>query len=133
MEVCMKRVALAVVLASSAVVPATNAVAAELIYTASLSGPAESPPNASPGTGSTIVTYDDVAHTLRVQVTFSGLIANTTASHIHVLVPPALTGGVATQVPSFTGFPIGVTSGSMDNTFDLLSSTSWNPTFLNAN
>ena len=89
----------------------------------------------SPGTGFTTVTYDNIAHTLRVQVTFSGLVANTTASHIHsaTAVPGAGNAGVAAQAPSFAGFPLGVTSGSMDNTFDLTLATSWNPAFITAN
>lgn len=105
------------------------------VFTANLSGPAEDPPNMSPGTGFTTVTYDNVAHSLRVQVTFSGLLANTTASHIHsaTAVPGAGNAGVATQVPSFAGFPLGVTSGSMDNTFDLTLASSWNPAFITAN
>src|SRR6187200_3303491 len=48
-----------------------------------LSGPAESPPNASPGTGTALFTYDDVAHTLALNVVFSGLLGTVTASHIH--------------------------------------------------
>src|SRR4051812_49637654 len=52
---------------------AGRAGAALISYTATLSGPAESPPNASPGTGSTQVDYDSTAHTLRVRATFSGL------------------------------------------------------------
>jgi CHRD domain/PEP-CTERM motif len=104
-------------------------------FTANLSGPAEDPPNASPGTGSTIVTYDSTTHLLRVQASFSGLLAGTTASHIHsaTAVPGAGTAGVATQVPSFAGFPLGVTSGTMDNTFDLTLASSWNPAFIAAN
>ena len=54
-----------------------------VVFVASLNGPSESPPNASLGTGFAIVTYDSVAHTLRVQVTFSGLTAGDTAAHIH--------------------------------------------------
>ena len=42
-------------------------------YYASLSGAAESPVNASPGTGFAVVTYDPVTHMMQVQVTFSGL------------------------------------------------------------
>ena len=104
-------------------------------FAANLSGPAEAPPNASPGTGSTIVTYDSTTHLLRVQVSFSGLLAGTTASHIHsaTAIPGAGTAGVATQLPSFAGFPLGVTSGIMDNTFDLTLVSSWNPAFITAN
>lgn len=106
-----------------------------IVFTANLSGPAEAPPNASPGTGFTTVTYDSVAHTLRLQVTFSGLLGNTTASHIHSPTASAGTGtaAIATQLPSFVGFPLGVTSGTYDNTFDLTLASSWNPTFITAN
>lgn len=105
-----------------------------IVFTANLNGSAEAPPNASPGTGSTVVTFDNVAHTLRVQVTFSGLVAPNTAAHIHsaTAVPGAGTAGVATSVPTFTGFPTG-TSGTYDNTFDLTLASSWNPAFITAN
>ena len=105
------------------------------VFTTSLSGPAEAPPNASPGTGLGTITYDSVAHTLRVQISFSGLLGTTTASHIHSATPTPGTGtaGVATQTPTFAGFPLGVTSGTYDNTFDLTLATSWNAAFIAAN
>jgi len=40
--------------------------------------------------------------------------------------------GVATNLPSFTGFPIGVTSGTYDHTFDMALASSWNPAFVTA-
>src|SRR5437870_1618268 len=85
-------------------------------FTGLLSGPAESPPNASPGTGFADVFYNDQGHTLQVEATFSGLLGTTTASHIHAptAIPFAGTAGVATQTPSFVGFPLGVTSGTYD-------------------
>jgi hypothetical protein len=108
--------------------------AAPLVYFANLSGSQEVPPTGSPGTGFARVTYDAVARTLRVEAQFSGLTGNTTAAHIHAPINPA-TGlaGVATQVPSFDGFPLGVTSGVMDNTFDLTLDASWNPAFITNN
>jgi len=114
---------------------APAAQAAINVYTATLSGPAESPPNASPGTGSATVTIDTVANTMRVQATFSGLTSGTTASHIHAATatPFSGTAGVATTLPSFPGFPLGVTSGTFDNTFDLLTAGSYNPAFVTAN
>ncbi len=108
---------------------------ADLIrYSATLSGAAEAPPNASPGTGFTVVTFDTDAHTMRVEATFSGLIGTTTASHIHsaTVLPGVGTAGVATQVPSFTGFPLGVTSGTMDTTFDMTLASSYRPGFITA-
>lgn len=114
-------------------VPAANA--ATLLYKASLSGSAEAPPNASPGTGSSRVTINTVAHSMRVQADFAGLLGTTTAAHIHAptAVPGTGTAGVATQVPSFVGFPLGVTSGSMDNTLDLLLAATYNPAFVTGN
>lgn len=114
---------------------ATAGHAAPLTYTATLSGAAEAPPNASPGTGFAQVDIDVVAHTLRVQVAFSGLLGITTASHVHA--PTAVAGvgtaGVATQTPTFTGFPLGVTSGTYDHTFNTLDPASWNATFVTNN
>src|SRR6185503_329116 len=88
------------------------------ITTAILNGASESPANGSPGTGFATVTYDSVAHTLELDVTFSGLLGMTTASHIHAptAVPFTGTASVATTSPTFAGFPLGVTSGSYQNT-----------------
>jgi hypothetical protein len=109
--------------------------AAPIVYTALLTGPNESPPNASPGTGFATVTFDPFANTMRVQVTFSGLTSGTTASHIHATTALAFTGtaGVATTTPTFPGFPLGVTSGSYDQTFDMALASSYNPAFVTAN
>lgn len=104
-------------------------------YFANLSGPAEQPANASPGIGTARVDYDNVAHTMRVRVTFSGLTGNVTASHIHGATATAFAGtaGVATPTPTFPGFPSGVTAGSYDNTLNLLLSSSWNAAYITAN
>jgi hypothetical protein len=106
-----------------------------ITYIANLNGPSEFPVNASPGTGFSRVIFDSTAHTLNVHVTFSGLLGATTAAHIHAAtaLPLAGTAGVATQVPSFVGFPLGVTSGTYDHTFDLTLASSWNPAFITAN
>ncbi|WP_139379481.1 CHRD domain-containing protein [Zoogloea sp. LCSB751] len=40
-------------------------------------------PNASPATGAAMVVIDTVAHTMQVDVVFSGLLGPTTAAHIH--------------------------------------------------
>ncbi len=114
---------------------AASAPAAIISYTAVLDGPSESPPNGSPGTGVCFVDFDTVLHTMRVQSSFSGLTGTTTASHIHAATAVAFAGtaGVATQTPSFSGFPIGVTSGSMDTTFDMTLSSSYNGSYITAN
>ena len=121
------------VLAMVAMAPAARATV--LVYDATLDGPSESPPNASPGTGLATVTVDTAAQTMRVQVSFSGLSGTTTASHIHAATPSAGSGtaGVATTTPTFAGFPLGVTSGSFDSTLDLTLASSYNPAYVTAN
>jgi len=103
------------------------------IYTAALSGANENPATPSAGTGSTTVTLDTTTHTLQVIVSFSGLTSGTTASHIHCCVAPNGNAGVATTTPTFAGFPLGVTSGSYNQTFDTLAASTWNPAFIAAN
>jgi hypothetical protein len=122
-------------LLASALLWAATVQATPITYQVALSGPAEAPPNASPGTGAAIIIVDAAAHTLSVDVTFSGLLANTTASHIHccTLLPGTGAAGVATQVPTFTGFPLGVTAGSYSHTFDLTLASTYNPAFVTAN
>jgi len=114
---------------------AANSHATIFNYAANLDGPSESPPNASPGTGFALVRYDDVAHTLLVDFSWSGLTGGTTASHIHAATPTPGTGtaGVATTTPYFAGFPIGVTSGSYSNVLDLTLASSYNPSYISAN
>ena len=104
-------------------------------YWATLSGPAEAPPNVSPGTGMTVVTIDVAANTMRVQANFSGLLAGVTAAHIHAptAVPGSGTAGVATTLPTFTGFPSGVTFGTYDHTFNMLLASSYNPSYITNN
>jgi len=120
-------------LVAAVLLPSTAASAQ--VFLGTLSGAAESPPVVSAGTGFATVTYDASLLTLRVQVNFSGLTGTTTAAHIHccVAVPGVGTAGVATMTPSFAGFPLGVTSGTMDNTFDLNLAGSFNPAFVTAN
>lgn len=104
-------------------------------YFANLSGPAESPPNTSLGTGWARVDYDNVARTMRVRASFSGLTGNVTNCHIHGATAVAFAGtaGVATTTPTFPGFPAGGTSGTYDNTFNLALSSSWNAAYITAN
>lgn len=110
-----------------------GAQASPILYSAVLSGANEAPPNASPGTGTGTVKYDPIAHTMLVEVDFSGLIGNTTVAHIHCCALPGSNAGVATPVPTFPGFPAGVTSGTYMQLFDLTLSSSFNPTFITNN
>jgi len=128
----MNRAALSLILANSILLPISSASATVTLYEASLTGSQEVPPNASPGTGSALITVDDVALTMRVEVSFAGLIGTTTASHIHCCAPAGTNVIVATELPLFTGFPTGVTSGTYDHTFDMSLASSYNPAFVTA-
>lgn len=94
----------ALALASPASSPAATS-----SYIANLKGSNEVPPNPSPGTGTAFITYDDVAHSLTLSGSFSGLVAGLTAGHYH---GPALPGANASVVHGFSGLPLGSTSGS---------------------
>ncbi len=128
----MRAILFAAALAASAI--STSAAAATFVFQALLDGPSEAPPNASPGTGFAQLTWDTVAHSANLQVTFSGLVGTTTASHIHGATAAANTGtaGVATQTPTFSGFPLGVTSGTYNNTFDTADAAFYNPSYVTA-
>ncbi len=128
----MNRIALALLCVATWL--AASVSAAPITYVADLSGPNESPPNASPGTGFAEVDFDLIAHVLGISVTFADLLGTTTASHIHccTAVPGVSTAGVATQTPFFVGFPIGVTSGTYSHVFDTSLATTWNPAFITA-
>lgn len=103
-----------------------------VLYTAVLLGSSENPPNPSRGAGITLVSYDAAEQTLGVQAVFAGLTAPVTAAHIHCCIDPPGTAGVATAVPTFPGFPMGVMSGLYDQTFDLTDPSSFNPMFITA-
>lgn len=122
-------------MAASMLVAAPFAHATIINYAANLSGPNEAPPNASPGTGFVFVTVDDVAGSMQLHATFSGLTGNTTAAHIHCCTAIPLSGavGVATTMPSFAGFPLGVTSGTYDIILDMTLASSYNPSFVTNN
>jgi hypothetical protein len=117
-----------------AAVTATPAAANEVAYTAELNGPSEAPPNTSPGLGSATVTIDPDLLTMRVQESFSGLTSNTTAAHIHCCTstPDTGTAMVATVTPTFPNFPLNVTSGTYDTTFNMTFASNYNPDFIAA-
>ena len=110
---------------------ATLPVAAhEAKYAAPLLGSSEVPVSASPASGSVLVTIDFDLVTMRIEANFSDLLGNVTAAHIHCCIDPGSNVGVATQLPSFTGFPLGVTAGTYDHTFDMALSSSYNAAFI---
>jgi hypothetical protein len=113
---------------------ATAAQAVPILFSTSLSGANEAPPNASTGSGWANVLFDIDAHTMEVTVSFANLIGLTTNSHIHccTAIPGTGTASVATVTPTFTGFPGDVTSGFYDHVFDTSLASSYNPAFVTA-
>src|SRR5204862_2903714 len=83
-EVAMKRaLSILPMLLVIALVITPVAHAIPITFVATLSGANEVPPNASPATGFASVVLDATAHTLQINVTFSGLTSIDTAAHIH--------------------------------------------------
>jgi hypothetical protein len=122
---------LLLIVAIATVVRVQEAGALPMTFVGSLAGANEVPTVASPGTGSATVVLDSTAQTIRVNATFSGLTSNDVAAHIHCCAPLGTNAGVATTVPAFPGFPLGVTSGSYSSAvFDLTQPTIYNPAFV---
>jgi len=114
-------------LASALILP-MPASYADTVLTANLTGSLEIPSVPSTGTGTALVTLEP-GDLMRVQITFSGLTSGTTASHIHCCLPGPFQNAnepVATTTPTFPGFPLGVTFGSYDQTFDLTAASTYN-------
>jgi CHRD domain/PEP-CTERM motif len=132
----MKRSLFGLVLGAVLLVLAPAAQATLIHFHFTLSPLNEVPPTASSGTGLVDLFLDTSAQTLQGNIAFSGLTSGTTAAHIHCCLPsPFLTGvnvGVATLLPAFPGFPLGVTSGTDSFTLDLSSASSYNPAFVTA-
>ena len=132
----MKHSLFASALAAAMLVAAPLADAALIHFNVNLIGSNEVPPSGSLATGVASLDLDTTAQTLTGHIVFSGLTSNTTAAHIHCcLASPFLTGvnvGVATVVPAFPGFPLGVTSGTDDFVLDLSSASAYNPAFVTA-
>ncbi len=78
---------------------------------ATLEGSQEVPVNASPGTGTGSMLYDDVTKQFSWDISFSGLSAGTTASHFHGPAEPGVNAGVLVTIP--LGTSLGETSGNL--------------------
>jgi hypothetical protein len=123
--------ALRILLAAGLLSTAATAHPAIFLFTGTLAPEAVG----ATGTGTVQVDYDDVAHTLRIQTTFSGLSGTTSVAHIHCCTSAAGTGtaGVAVLAPTLTGFPAGVQAGTYDQTFDLTLASSFSASFITNN
>lgn len=119
-----------VVVAMCAALFAASSQAAAFKFSTILSGANENPVNASPATGRAYVTYDDVLHTIAVEADWSGLTGTTTAAHIHCCIDAPANVGVATYPVAFPGFPLGVSSGTYSNFWDLTDPASFTAGFV---
>ncbi|HKR55127.1 MAG TPA: CHRD domain-containing protein [Gemmatimonadales bacterium] len=118
-------------MATALMLPGPAAYAIPVTFVGQLAGANEVPPIASLGMGLATVVLDPTAQTIQVNATFSGLTSNDTAAHIHCCASLGTNAGVATTVPAFPGFPLGVTSGTYSSVvFDLTQPTIYNPAFV---
>jgi len=121
-------------LVASCLFVAGAAHAGPITFTFLLKGANENPPIATPATGDATIVVDPTALTTQLDIDFSGLTSNDTAAHIHCCVALGGNAGVATTLPAFTGFPLGVTSGTYHSpVFSLLDPVFYNPAFVTAN
>lgn len=117
----------------SALLLGQSASAHTLYFTTTMSGAQENPVNDSFGVGSSLVTIDTDLFTMQVEATFSGLTGTTSAAHIHCCQIPPTNAIVATITPTFTGFPLGVNSGTYSHIFDMTLASNYNAAFITAN
>jgi CHRD domain-containing protein len=109
--------------------PAAHAIT--MTFGGILSGANEVPPNNSPAAGTAVVVLDPTAETIQIIAAFFGLTAPDTMAHIHCCAPLGTNAGVATTVPAFLGFPLGVTQGTyLSPIFSLEDPTFYNPAFV---
>jgi hypothetical protein len=100
------RIALIAACAILAVTSAGPASAEILHYAAKLSGGAETPPNASSGTGSASVDLDATAKTVSWTITYGGLSGPATAAHFHGPAPAGQAAGVEIPLKGDLASPI---------------------------
>lgn len=126
----LKGAALSLLLAAGTLIPSLSN-ATSFTYSALL-GPEGV---GATGSGTVQIDYDDATHMFRIQSTFSGLSGTTQIAHMHAptAVPFTGTAGVASTLPTYTLFPVGVQAGSFDQTLDLTLASSWNPAYVTAN
>jgi hypothetical protein len=117
----------------SLLVATSTADAALLTFSSSLSGANESPANASPATGSVLISWDtDINSMGRGLIQRADRQHHERAIHCCTTVPLTANVGVATTLPTFAGFPAGVTAGVFDATYDMTLASSYNPAFVTA-
>ena len=78
-----KSVIAATIAAAALALSVASAVAETIKYSAVLTGPAETPPTDSKGTGTVSATYDTETRTLTWTIDYSGLTGPAVAAHFH--------------------------------------------------
>jgi CHRD domain-containing protein len=127
----MRYISSALALLAALVLQAPAAHAATLTFGGILSGANEVGPNNSPGAGTVTVVLDTTAETIQILASFFSLTTPDTAAHIHCCAPLGTNAGVATTIPAFAGFPLGVTAGTyLSPVFSLEDPTFYNPAFV---
>lgn len=117
----------------SACLAAPLAQAVPILFEANLTGPAENPPNASPGTGTVVVVIDTDANTLFINATWAGLLntGGTSVAHIHCCTNPPGNVGVAVGPGTLPGFPVGTLAGSYQVVLDTEAASTYTTAFIN--
>jgi CHRD domain len=95
----------------AALVILTGSAPADTIFTASLDGTQEVPPNVSPGTGTAVVDLNDAMDSISVTLDWQNLLAGATSATISDA-PPGSTGPVVFSLALGSG--AGTTTGSID-------------------
>jgi len=119
----------ALALAASTLLGATASQAEPVTYRAVASGPAEDPPNGSPGSSISTFEIDDMM--LRAEVPFRNLSSPTISAHIHCCTVDAFR-GVAQIAIALADFPMQVSGGDYSSSFDLGDAAIYDPAFLAA-
>ena len=115
--------------AAMVLAPASYAQAQTIIIKAVASGPAESPPNGSPG--SSVASFEIDGTLMRAEVPFRDLLGTTVAAHIHCCTTEAFTATAPIALP-FEDFPTGLRNGLYSQAFDLTDASIYAPAFLAA-
>jgi len=126
----MKRVLSVLALAVASGLAAPSFAQSDPIYRAVASGPAEVPPNGSPGTS--LVTIELGGTEMLVDAPFRDLIGTTAAAHIHCCTSEPFTGVAPVALP-FPDFPTGVKAGEYSAAIPLYDEMSYDPAFVAAN
>jgi len=119
----------ALALAASTLFCATPGQAEPVTYRAVASGPAEDPPNGSPG--SSVSSFEIDGMILRAEVPFRNLGSQTISAHLHCCTVDAFR-GVAQIAIALADFPLQVTGGDYRRSFDLGDAAIYDPAFLAA-